>query len=150
MDPLIIVVVLLACYLYWQNDHEVDINPTYQTHLNINVNDLCKDTDKCLEQCKVNEDMVKDYKDKFVKERDARLRAEAPNYDFLYYGNDDFPLKGDDKLAYKMYELGKKNKQAIISRATYDKYSFAPYIEEELRNHENSIWYEDDTLDMEF
>ncbi len=57
------------------------------------------------------------------------------------------PIKGEDKLMFKMYEIGKKNKRAMTYRALYDKNNLKPYLEEELEQHANSRWWDDDTLE---
>jgi hypothetical protein len=68
----------------------------------------------------------------------------------LYYGISNYPLTGDDSLTYRMYDMGQKNKHAIMNRAMWDKNSLIPYLEEELRDHANSIWWDDETLEHEF
>jgi hypothetical protein len=60
------------------------------------------------------------------------------------------PFKGDDKLTFRMLENGQHAKQAIVNRAMMDKYTFAPYLKEELDMHANLPWWEDDSLDAKF
>jgi hypothetical protein len=86
-----------------------------------------------------------------VKKRVDNIPENDPHsLNFLYNNNDDYPMTGDDKLMFKMYDMSGKNKEAILNRAMWNKNALIPYLEEELRSHENSIWYDDETLEREF
>jgi hypothetical protein len=56
---------------------------------------------------------------------------------------------GDDALTAQMLDNGKRDKRAMTTRALWDKNSFKPYIEQELREHEASVWWESDALDTQ-
>jgi flagellar biosynthesis regulator FlbT len=57
------------------------------------------------------------------------------------------PLIGelaDDKLAMKMKDTGSRAQESQIYRALWTKNNLIPYMEHELSNAENSIWWDDD------
>ena len=68
----------------------------------------------------------------------------------LYPNISSFPICGDDKLTYRMYDMGQKNKHSMTNRAMWNKNNLIPYLEEELRTHSNSLWWDDETLENEF
>jgi hypothetical protein len=79
----------------------------------------------------------------------------APNDAKIYSFDDIAPLykdcnslTGDDKLMSKMQHLSLKNKEAIIIRAGFNKYSLVDYFNEELNDHENSIWWDNQDLEQ--
>ncbi len=112
-----------------------------------NIDQLQKDYTKKLDACQKRAEAEKKRGDElYLKYGDL----DRNSIDFLYYGDDDHPLSGDDKLVYKMYDMGQRNKQALTNRALWNKNSLLPYFEEELRNHADSIWYDDETLENEF
>ena len=57
---------------------------------------------------------------------------------------------GDNILSLRMWENGKRSKQAMDHRAKFDKYSMLHYFDDELRCHANSIWWDDDSLEHKF
>jgi hypothetical protein len=144
-----IIAALLLIILY---KIHVDAQHDHPLYVDINVKELCKtagahggephskgcDSLLAEEKKKYNELLLK-YED-----------PEPNSVDFLYHNDDDHPLLGDDKLTFKMLDSGKKNKRAMLNRAMWDKNSFIPYLEEELQNHSESIWWDDETLDNEF
>ena len=132
------------------------------SYFNIKLDDICRNVNSNIEETASNGQKVvnkeKEVCEKQLLEEKKRYNNLKLDYadkdsnalDFLYQNNDDYPLQGDDKLMYKMYEMGKKNKQAMINRAMWNKNSFLPYIEEELQSHAASIWWDDETLENEF
>lgn len=166
-----ILVWFLKNYLFKTNTHESP-PPIY---FNVNIGDICKgvsenvcadgestnkailgDMGKHIEvgsniingetgKAPPNEDYKKKYQELLLKNMD-----QPDNVDLLYYGGDEYILQGDDKLTYKMIDMSMRNKHAINNRALWNKNSLLPYFEEELRSHENSIWWDDDTLDNQF
>lgn len=158
-----ILAIIIICFILYMNYSNTIKQPLY---LNMNIREMCQKADNTIDEDtkKSIEKMQKEYaknldecKTKVSAEKkranDLFLKygdTEPNNIDFLYYGNSDYPLSGDDKLAYRMYDLGQKNKQAITNRALWNKNSLLPYIEQELRDHSNSIWWDDETLEQEF
>jgi len=57
---------------------------------------------------------------------------------------------GDTMIAKRMSYMATMPKRAINTRARLDKYALAPYLEEELEQHANSIWWEQDSLEEQF
>lgn len=157
---IIILLVLVIIYITRPNDVRDSM------YLNMNLHDMCKHADNGIDadMKREIEKLKKEYSNKLdacqKKYTDEKKRGDQlylkygdpePNsVDFLYYGNDTNPILGDDKLAYRMHDMGQKNKHAMINRAMWNKNSAIPYFEEELNSHANSIWYDDDTLDDEF
>lgn len=83
------------------------------------------------------------------------------------YNNDDFDLhfdindsnsikhnhasmgcSGDNALANRMKYSAMQSQLATVNRASYNKHSIAPYLEEEFRNNETRDWWEADHLDQ--
>jgi hypothetical protein len=62
----------------------------------------------------------------------------------------DLGSDGDNKLANRMRVVSLKNKEAIINRSKVDKYTNQHYFTEELNNHANSIWWENDDYESLF
>lgn len=89
------------------------------------------------------------------------LKAEKEKFNFLKYILDDSLTDiskvykdndhsmADDSMVSHMLHTGSKGKRALTNRALYSKYSLIPYIEEELNDHANSIWWENDELENE-
>lgn len=62
----------------------------------------------------------------------------------LYFGD---ICRGDAKMAYKAMHMGRKNKDAIVNRARFNRYTIEPLFAEELNNNENRDWYDCDQLE---
>jgi len=80
------------------------------------------------------------------------------DFDVMLYNNldavkdvyDDMACPGDNALASRMLEQGKRSQQATIARAKFDKYSMLHYFDEELRSAEGSRWWDNDALEHKF
>jgi hypothetical protein len=59
-------------------------------------------------------------------------------------------VRGDDVLTYAMLMAGTKNKTAMINRSRFTKRVIEPYVWQELNDHENSIWWDNQDLEAEF
>jgi hypothetical protein len=57
---------------------------------------------------------------------------------------------GDDRLAKHVSHNQKKSKQSLDNRSLWNKNSLIPYLEEELEEHANSRWWDDDSLESRF
>ncbi len=57
---------------------------------------------------------------------------------------------GDDALAKKMKHMSMKNKAAIDARSRMTKYSFMHLFDEELNDHSNSRWWDNQDLEQYF
>jgi hypothetical protein len=57
---------------------------------------------------------------------------------------------GDNRLANRMKYMSLQPKLSANIRASFNKYSLQPYVEEELRENENRDWWENDALDAVF
>lgn len=55
---------------------------------------------------------------------------------------------GDDRLAERSSYNGQQGKLSKDIRANYNKYSFSPYLLEELEEGEKKIWWDNDQLDL--
>lgn len=65
------------------------------------------------------------------------------------YANDPPLFQADDELAYRMWDTPKHAKESIDNRAVFTKNMLVPFFEEELRDHGESIWWENDALEAE-
>jgi len=75
-----------------------------------------------------------------TKEKDKQI------YEMYYPGK----YSGDTMIARRMGHMATMPKRAIEARSKLDKYVFVPFLEEELEQHANSIWWERDELEHEF
>ena len=58
---------------------------------------------------------------------------------------------GDNRLAHLQKKRSNKNREAIDNMARQDKYTNINYLAEELNEHANSVWWDDDVeLEKEF
>ena len=55
---------------------------------------------------------------------------------------------GDEKLAKKMNHQSRKHKDSINYRASYDKNSLKPFVENELEHASNMRWWDNQDLEM--
>lgn len=109
----------------------------------VKENDDEKGKDSC-------ENKLFEAKQKYNKLKLQMDDPEPNDISYLFYDNSRYDIKDDDGLTMRMMEMGKKNKQAIMNRAMWNKNSFLPYIEDELRMHSESIWYDNDLLEKDF
>ena len=72
------------------------------------------------------------------------------NLDAAQHNFYDLVCPGDNLLSLRMWENGKRSKTAMDNRAKFDKYSFLHYVDEELQNTSESIWWDDDSLEHLF
>ncbi len=151
---IILLVLILICHIFYK---PVKNNSVY---LNVNMTDICKKIeDKSEKQDNLEkrknkkescENQLFDIKQKYNQ---LKLKTDDPDpndISYLFYDNSRYDIKDDDNLTMRMMEMGKKNKQAIINRAMWNKNSLLPYFEDELRMHSESIWYDNDLLEKDF
>ncbi len=162
MDVFIVLIIVFILF-YIRNWRSVDQTPIY---MKLNMPGVCtKASEQMSDDVKKNIEEIQRKHDKELEECNEKRNAEKKradylylkygdpdknNLDYLYYGLDDHPLQGDDKLMYKMYDMGQKNKIALTNRAMWNKNNLIPYFEQELRSHADSIWYDDDSLEEMF
>lgn len=156
MNSIILLTILLLILCFYPK-YRPDTSPIY---LNINMSDVCKKVDDSeiipSQKNDINsinkkcENELFDIKQKYNK---LKLIVDDPEPDdILYLMNSDsrYNIKGDDSLTSRMMNMGKKNKEAIINRAMWNKNSLLPYLEDELRMHSESIWYDNEDLERDF
>lgn len=97
---------------------------------------------------------ITNYPFKLIDDKDGKVHPiytqDDPSDEITSYAEDPDILKmyksqsynGDNMIADRMKYLSDKPKQAIIARANMDKYTIAPFLEEELEQHANSRWWE--------
>ena len=112
----------------------------------------------------VIENMIKTCEDKCTPEKsladqlfeqkklyeDLKLKYEDTTPEYRYSTTDRYIIDtgaepvADDKLAFKMKDVGGRAQEAADSRSLYGKNSLIPFIEEELNEHANACgWWED-------
>lgn len=153
---IILLVLILITHIFYK---PIKKEPIY---LNINMADVCRKIDnsrKSDDEVKENDDekgkdscenKLFEAKQKYNKLKLQMDDPEPNDISYLFYDNSRYDIKDDDGLTMRMMEMGKKNKQAIMNRAMWNKNSFLPYIEDELRMHSESIWYDNDLLEKDF
>jgi hypothetical protein len=63
---------------------------------------------------------------------------------------DEIGSLGDNRIAHLMKHVSNKNRVAIDNMSRQNKYTNINYFAEELKDHANSIWWDDETLEKEF
>jgi hypothetical protein len=58
--------------------------------------------------------------------------------------------KGDTEIAERMKYMSNMNRVAMDNQARVNKYTNIGYFKEELDDHANSRWWDDETLEDEF
>jgi len=141
------------------NENPVYFNMNLQDRCNCAEGEIDEENKKQIEKIKKeHEKELQKCNEKFKKEKERGdelyLKYANPYHmdiDNIIYNKDHHPIvDGDDKLTYKMIDMSLNNKRAMTNRAMWNKYSFLPYYEQELQNHANSIWWENDDLEHDF
>jgi hypothetical protein len=157
MKTVTIALLFLIIYLYFHLDDRKKSVP--KIYMNIDLKDICGRVDRAPDAAgtssrtngetslRASPEANEGTSSKTSLKNDA---SEANDIDNLYHDRSNFPLCGDDALTYRMYDMGQKNKHAMTNRAMWNKNNLIPYLEEELRSHSNSIWWDDETLEGEF
>ena len=63
---------------------------------------------------------------------------------------DEIGSLGDNRIAHLMKHISNKNRVAIDNMSRQNKYTNINYFAEELKDHANSVWWDDETLEKEF
>jgi hypothetical protein len=155
----ILLILLLIYHIYFYSNlfQRKPIKVDENLYFNLNMKDICSAMDKSDKNDKSCEkpktkscsdqlfDMTKQYNELKLQLDDTENTPET----YSFYNSDRYLIDpgnktGDDVLMQAMIDTQKKNKQSIDNRSMWEKSSFLPYIEEELRQHENSVWWESD------
>ena len=83
-----------------------------------------------------------------ISERPKQLEYSENNYKYNLF--DEIGSLGDNKLAHLQKHISNKNRVAIDNMARQNKYTNINYFAEELNDHVNSVWWDDETLEKEF
>ena len=83
-----------------------------------------------------------------ISERPKQLEYSENNYKYNLF--DEIGSLGDNKIAHLMKHISNKNRVAIDNMARQNKYTNINYFAEELNDHANSVWWDDETLEKEF
>ena len=83
-----------------------------------------------------------------ISERPVQLEYSENNYKYNLF--DEIGSLGDNKIAHLMKHVSNKNRVAIDNMSRQNKYTNINYFAEELNDHSNSIWWDDETLEKEF
>ena len=83
-----------------------------------------------------------------ISERPMPLEYSENNYKYNLF--DEIGSLGDNKIAHLMKHVSNKNRVAIDNMARQNKYTNINYFAEELNDHANSVWWDDETLEKEF
>ncbi len=104
---------------------------------------LSNPTDQPIEQTTEKKPKLKP-----ISERPNQLEYSENNYKYNIF--DEIGSLGDNKLAHLQKHISNKNRVAIDNMARQNKYTNINYFAEELNEHANSIWWDDETLEKEF
>jgi hypothetical protein len=151
---------LKQCGQYY-NKQPITLTNDYLNY-NLNLHNVCTKSCESIASHKKKEKQLldeltnkkKEYDKLITEQKKLNMEIKLKNEDNLRNINKLYDLDenscGDDKLANKMKHMSLKNKQAIINRAKWNKSSFIPFIEEELNNHSNSIWWDNQDYENQF
>jgi hypothetical protein len=100
--------------------------------------------------------VIADSKDKSKISCELKLPSQRPmpleysenNYKINMF--DEIGSLGDNKIAHHMKHISNKNRVAIDNYARQNKYTNLNYFADELNEHANSVWWDDDSLEKEF
>ena len=105
---------------------------------------------------------ITNYPFQMLEDKDSNVRAEyTQDYDVGQFIKGDIDKEiydmfyekkcsGDTRIARRMSHMATMPKRAIEARSRLDKYALAPFLEEELEQHANSIWWENEELEHMF
>lgn len=107
---------------------------------------------------KIAEEQDEDPPTTYGNLKEAERQYSEQDFDVMLYNNldavknvyYDMACPGDNALAERMWEQGRRSQQATINRAKFDKYSLLHYFDEELRSTANSRWWDNDALEHKF
>jgi hypothetical protein len=85
---------------------------------------------------------------KQLSKRPMKLEYSENNYKKNLF--DEIGSLGDNKIAHLMKHVSNKNRVAIDNMSRQNKYTNIKYFEQELKDHANSVWWDDETLEKEF
>lgn len=63
---------------------------------------------------------------------------------------DEIGSLGDNNIAHLMKHVSNKNRVAIDNMSRQNKYTNMHYFEQELKDHANSVWWDDESLESDF
>ena len=85
-------------------------------------------------------------KEKTIKERPMEERPKPLSYsedNYKEHMYNELGSFGDNEICKKMKHMSNMNRVAMDNMARVNKYTNIAYFEEELNDHENSVWWED-------
>jgi hypothetical protein len=83
-----------------------------------------------------------------ISSRPVPLEYSENNYKNNIF--DEIGCIGDNKFAHHMKHVSNKNRVAMDNMARQNKYTNLNYFANELKDHANSVWWDDETLEQEF
>lgn len=151
------------------DDKQLDKPGDKPIYLNLNIKDICQNLNSSKDG--ISPPMVSDEKNADTKD-DKPLADQLADQKKLYnelklkcednspvyrYTNSDLYLvdnkpnnTGDDVFTSRMIDMGLQAKAATDARSMWSKNSLIPYLEEELEEHADSQWWDDDSLENLF
>jgi hypothetical protein len=82
------------------------------------------------------------------KSKPKQLEYSENNYKKNVF--DEIGSLGDNNIAHLMKHMSNKNRVAIDNMSRQNKYTNMHYFDQELKDHANSIWWDDESLESEF
>lgn len=127
--------------------HDNKQTPLY---FNIDLKEICKtlepESKEYLQKCEP--ELQKNYEPEKIKESPLDKAYRISNTDRYMTDNVLNLSNSDDKLTLKMHQMGQKPFESILARSMWSKSSLLPYLEEELNENEESVWWESDMNDQ--
>jgi hypothetical protein len=168
MDSVFVIVIILLVIViyyntiskeYYQYMTSVKINAVSNKnedplYVNVNLKDICqnlnfKNVEPPVEHIVLPQvNMLKEAVELELKDEEHKPHNKFTNSDL--YIVDNKSIQGDDVFTARMMNMAKQSKIASDARSMMTKNSFIPYLEEELEEHANSVWWDDDSLEADF
>lgn len=139
-DAVFLTLLALALYMPYAVMYNSSINMTENLSNNVKQSEI-EEPVKQTENFKFNLYGGQEYEDQEYE--DQEYEEEGINND-KYKKESEYT--GDQRLTNKMNHIGTMNKRAIDNRAKLDTYSILHLYDNEIRDHENSRWWEYDDL----
>jgi hypothetical protein len=122
--------------------HDDEYETSYITKMIMKAKDSLKEILTPSSNIKSNVDKPPD------KSKPKQLEYSENNYKKNIF--DEIGSLGDNNIAHLMKHMSNKNRVAIDNMSRQNKYTNMHYFDQELKDHANSIWWDDESLESEF
>lgn len=113
---------------------------------NLNDQQTLDATRQALSENRFTQNTVVDHVPKTGPNQDYyEYRTGSDYLDHLLYGRD---LRGDDRITGKMMHMSRKSKNSQDIRTGFNRLAFEHFYQDELNDHANKVWWDNDSLEL--